>query len=509
MTRKSDKTTPFEGERIAKVISRAGLCSRREAEVWIAAGRVAVNGKKIASPALNVTASDRISVDGTALPQRERTRLFLYHKPRELVTTHADPQGRPTIFAALPKSLPRLISVGRLDINTEGLLLLTNDGELARMLELPDTGWLRRYRVRAHGRVTQERLDSLRRGVTVDGIHYGPVEASLDRSQGANVWLTFAIREGKNREVRNVLGHLGLRVNRLIRVSFGPFQLGDLPAGAIEEVKTRTLREQLGEKLIARIGADFSSPLVEHMEAPAQMSRPHPDARAEDVKEPRDKKHKPRPHDRTDAPRKSPTRPHFEARSEDAKSQRDKEHKPSARDQAEWNPVSRTQVGYSRLGHDTSADLGQARDLYHALNNKIRARSDAKPVSTFADRALRRGHADAPRQPRSQPHSEARIETAKDRRDKKRNLRPHGRSDGQRKPPSHPLSETRAEGAKGQRDKRRNLRLHGRADGQRKPPSHPLSEMRAEGAKGQRDKKHRPRPHGRTDAPRKPRPRDR
>src|SRR5580692_1670983 len=195
----ADKHGDEDGERIAKVIARAGLASRREAEDWIAAGRVAVNGAVINSPALNVTARDRITVDGEALPQRERARLFLYHKPRGLITTHNDPQGRPTIFARLPRHLPRLISVGRLDFNTEGLLLLTNDGALARVLELPATGWLRRYRVRAHGAVTQPELDSLRAGVTVSGIHYGEVDAQLDRVQGSNLWLTFAIREGKNR----------------------------------------------------------------------------------------------------------------------------------------------------------------------------------------------------------------------------------------------------------------------------------------------------------------------
>jgi 23S rRNA pseudouridine2605 synthase len=250
------------GERIAKVMARAGLCSRREAEAWIAAGRVAVNGKPIASPALDVSPRDRVTVDGQPLRQRERTRLFLYHKPRGLLTSHADAKGRATIFAALPKGLPRLISVGRLDLNTEGLLLLTNDGGLARTLELPATGWLRRYRVRAHGRVRQEELDRLREGITIAGIRYGSIEARLEREQGANAWLTFAMREGKNREVKNVLGHLGLAVNRLIRVSFGPFQLGDLPEGAVEEVKTRILREQLGDRVAALSGADFSAPVA-------------------------------------------------------------------------------------------------------------------------------------------------------------------------------------------------------------------------------------------------------
>src|SRR5215469_2856306 len=267
---------PKSGERIAKAIARAGLASRREAEDWIVAGRVAVNGRVIHSPALNVTTRDRVTVDGVPLPARQRTRLFLYHKPRGLITTHADPQGRPTIFARLPKDLPRLISVGRLDFNTEGLLLLTNDGALARVLELPSTGWLRRYRVRAHGAVAQEKLDALRKGVTISGIHYGPIEAALGRVQGANLWLTFAIREGKNREVRNVLGHLGLEVTRLIRVSFGPFQLGELAQGAVEEVRTRTLREQLGARLAALSGADFAAPAV----AVPRRERDKPDDRA-------------------------------------------------------------------------------------------------------------------------------------------------------------------------------------------------------------------------------------
>jgi 23S rRNA pseudouridine2605 synthase len=269
MTPLHGQNDPPASERIAKAIARAGLCSRREAETWIAAGRVAINGEVVASPARNVTLADRISVDGQPLPSRERTRLFLYHKPRGLLTTHADPGGRPTIFTALPKGLPRLISVGRLDLNTEGLLLLTNDGALARVLELPATGWLRRYRVRAHGRVAQDQLDRLRAGISVDGVRYGPIEATLDRAQGSNVWLTFAMREGKNREVKNVLGHLGLKVNRLIRLSFGPFQLGELAPGAIVEVKTRTLRDQLGERIAALAGADFSGPIGEREAASA------------------------------------------------------------------------------------------------------------------------------------------------------------------------------------------------------------------------------------------------
>jgi len=248
------------GERIAKVLARAGLASRRDAEEMVTQGRVTVNGRVINSPALDVTANDAVAVDGKPLPPRERTRLFLYHKPRGLMTTHDDPEGRPTVFDNLPEGLPRLISIGRLDFNTEGLLLLTNDGGLARALELPDTGWLRRYRVRAHGEVTQAQLDELKKGVEVDGVKYGPIEATLERDQGANVWVVFAIREGKNREVRNVMAHLGLEVNRLIRVSYGPFQLGELAEGQVEEVKTRVLREQLGERVARLAGADFARP---------------------------------------------------------------------------------------------------------------------------------------------------------------------------------------------------------------------------------------------------------
>jgi 23S rRNA pseudouridine2605 synthase len=286
----NDKSQPDKGgERIAKVIARAGLASRREAEEWIAAGRVTVNGVAVASPALNVMQHDHISVDGEPLPAHQRTRLFLYHKPRGLLTSHGDPQGRPTIFQRLPQDLPRLISVGRLDFNTEGLLLLTNDGALARTLELPSTGWLRRYRVRAHGSVTQAKLDELRDGVTVDGVDYRGIEATLDRVQGSNLWLSFAIREGKNREVRNVLGHLGLTVTRLIRVSFGPFQLGELAEGAVEEVRTRTLREQLGERVAAASGADFSAPVVQ------RGAERETSSRAENAIERRPKKKGPQP----------------------------------------------------------------------------------------------------------------------------------------------------------------------------------------------------------------------
>ena len=243
-----------ESMRIAKAIAHAGLCSRRDAEAWIAAGRVAVNGKVLATPAHVVKPSDKITVDGKPLPEAQSVRLWRYHKRRGLVTSHRDPQGRKTVFDSLPPGLPRVVSVGRLDINTEGLLLLTTDGELARHLELPSTGWLRRYRVRAHGRVAQEALDRLRQGVTIDGIHYGPVEARIDREQGSNLWLTISLREGKNREVKQLAEHLGLTVNRLIRVSFGPFALGDLASGGVEEVKRRVLADQLGAKLAEEFG---------------------------------------------------------------------------------------------------------------------------------------------------------------------------------------------------------------------------------------------------------------
>ena len=260
------------GQRIAKVMSRAGLCSRRDAEVWIAAGRVAVNGNVLDSPAYNVSAADDVRVDGKPLAPVERTRLFLFHKTRGLVTTARDPEGRPTIFEALPPGLPRLVAVGRLDINTEGLILLTNDGGLARVLELPSTGWLRRYRVRAHGTIDQAKLDVLSEGVTVDGVHYAGIEARLDRAQSSNVWLTMGLREGKNREIKKVLDHLGLAVNRLIRVSFGPFELADLAEGEVAEVRTRILRDQLGLKLAAQAGANFDAPIAERA-----LDEPEPD----------------------------------------------------------------------------------------------------------------------------------------------------------------------------------------------------------------------------------------
>jgi 23S rRNA pseudouridine2605 synthase len=256
--RESEPATQAPGEpmRIAKALARAGLCSRREAERWIDQGRVSVNGKILKTPAFEVTPKDKVLVDGKPLPVAEPVQLWRYYKPKGLVTTHKDPQGRPTVFASLPPELPRVVSIGRLDFNSEGLLLLTNDGALARHLELPATGWLRRYRVRAHGRVSQAQLDALKDGIEIEGVRYGPIEATLDSVQGANAWLTIGLREGKNREVRRILAHLGVEVNRLIRISYGPFQLLDLKPGAAEAVKRRVLAGQLGTRLAADLGLD-------------------------------------------------------------------------------------------------------------------------------------------------------------------------------------------------------------------------------------------------------------
>jgi 23S rRNA pseudouridine2605 synthase len=232
-----------DSERIAKVMARTGLCSRREAERWILNGRVSVNGKTLASPAFTVVPSDTIIVDGKPLPALEATRLFLYHKPVGLVTSLRDEKNRPTVFANLPPGIPRVVSVGRLDLNSEGLLLLTNDGELARYLELPANALKRLYRVRVHGAVKPAHLARLAEGITVDGMNYGPIDARIERAQtGANVWVAVTLKEGKNREIRKVMSHLGLQVSRLIRTAYGPFDLGDLSSGSVREVKPEALK---------------------------------------------------------------------------------------------------------------------------------------------------------------------------------------------------------------------------------------------------------------------------
>lgn len=244
----SSKTSAHDGERIAKKLARAGICSRRDAERLILEGRVSVDGKVLTSPALNVTDQNNISVDGKPIAAPEAPRLWRYHKPAGVITTARDPQGRPTVFEKLPPEMPRVVSVGRLDFNTEGLLLLTNDGGLARHLELPQNAWLRHYRVRVYGAVDKAKLASLANGITISGLHYEPIKAEIEttKEQGTNTWLSVTIREGKNREVRKVLEHLDLKVTRLIRIAFGPFPLGKLERGAIEEVPRRILRESLG-----------------------------------------------------------------------------------------------------------------------------------------------------------------------------------------------------------------------------------------------------------------------
>jgi 23S rRNA pseudouridine2605 synthase len=243
-----DPNTP-EGERIAKVLSRRGVASRREAERLVEAGEVTVNGKTITSPALNVTRRDRITISGHPLPAEEPARLWLYYKPEGLVTSESDEKGRETVFENLPEELPRVMSIGRLDLNSEGLLLLTNDGELKRKLELPSTGWLRKYRVRVKGNPTDVDLEPLRRGITVEGERFQPMIVTLDRHQGANAWVTVGLREGKNREIRRAMTAINMVVNRLIRVSYGPFRLGDLEPGQVEEVRQKVLRDQLGGEM--------------------------------------------------------------------------------------------------------------------------------------------------------------------------------------------------------------------------------------------------------------------
>ena len=355
---------PETADRLAKVIARAGLCSRRDAEGWISAGRVAVNGKKVLTPAFNVTSRDKIEVDGLPLAARQGTRIWLYHKPAGLVVTEHDPEGRPTIFEALDqKGLPRVLTVGRLDINTEGLLLLTNDGGLKRVLELPSTGWLRRYRVRAFGSVTQAQLDGLKNGVTVEGVQYGPIQATLEREQGANVWLVLGLREGKNREVKNVLGSLGLEVNRLIRISYGPFQLGELPEGGVEVVKSRMLRDQLGKKLAEAAGVDFESDMPEMPPAPRD-DRP--------VRSPRDRDTgRPRPA-RAEARGDRPGRP----------GARDGDERRGPRDRDDGLPMRARRIHFDEDGRAPEAFVPKG-------PGRPRGDADDQPARTFGQRPER------------------------------------------------------------------------------------------------------------------------
>ncbi len=233
------------GERIAKVIARSGLCSRREAERMIESGRVSLDGNIIDKPGINVTPSNVILVDGKPIAAPEKARLWIFHKPKGVITSNGDPQGRKTVFEILPDYMPRVISVGRLDFNTEGLLLLTNDGKLARHMELPSTGWVRKYKVRAFGTIENHRLDILRRGATISGVKYGSAKIEVEKTQNDNSWLTVSITEGKNREVRKMLEFIGLEVNRLIRVSYGPFQLGSLDVLEAKEVSEQIIRQQI------------------------------------------------------------------------------------------------------------------------------------------------------------------------------------------------------------------------------------------------------------------------
>ncbi|MGX5735502.1 pseudouridine synthase [Bosea thiooxidans] len=383
--------TAQEPERIAKVMARAGIASRRDCEAMIEEGRVSVNGKVLESPALDVGPNDVVLVDGEPLPARERTRLWLYHKPRGVVTTNFDPEGRPTVFEALPEDLPRVLTIGRLDINTEGLLLLTNDGGLARVLELPETGWLRRYRVRAFGEVTQDVLDTVKDGVTIDGIHYGPVIARFERQQGFNTWLTVDLREGKNREVKTVLEHLGLTVNRLIRISFGPFQLGDLPEGEADEVRSRVLQDQLGSELAGKAGADFEAPRRDALPA-----APRPAPAAED---------RPRR-------RREPAEDQHEARREAVRELRgDKPWTRTVWRDAETEP-QRERKAPPRRGADPKLERQSREEAGTVERRRGKAIADPKGRRVLVERvsAAPRDEAEAPRESKRRPDRKPRQE---------------------------------------------------------------------------------------------------
>lgn len=453
-----------DAERVAKVIARAGLGSRREIEDWIEQGRVAVNGTVLQTPAVTVTAQDLIEVDGAPLPEKERTRLFLYHKPRGVVTTNRDPEGRTTLFEILPPGLPRLVSVGRLDLNSEGLLLLTNDGGLARALELPETGWLRRYRVRAKGEIDQAKLDALIKGITVEGITYGPIEATLDRVQGANAWITVALREGKNREVRNVLAALGMIVNRLIRVSYGPFQLGEIPEGEIEEVRTRILRDQIGAELIAASGADFDGPLVETPIGPAP-ARPAEGAPA-----------------RARGPRRAEREPEFRGRSrhpdgEEADVVAYRVRSRTSRQERDEREVESRGSVSDRKGREIKVErVVSTREEPRPARTRPDAREDARPRSGGPGRARPAPAGTRPRGPRADEGAEGRPYRSK--------------GPGFSKGPGRPeRSESRREGFRREDDRREDFRR-----GDERPP------RRAPAGGGKRPySEDRPRPSRRPD----------
>lgn len=455
---------PESADRLAKVIARAGLCSRRDAEGWIADGRVAVNGKTVLTPAFNVTSRDKIVIDGLPLAARQGTRVWLYHKPAGLVVTEKDPEGRPTIFEELDrKGLPRVLTVGRLDINTEGLLLLTNDGGLKRVLELPSTGWLRRYRVRAFGSVTQTQLDSLKHGITVDGVQYGPITATLEREQGSNVWMVLGLREGKNREVKNVLGSLGLEVNRLIRISYGPFQLGDLPEGGVEMVKSRMLRDQLGKKLAESAGVDFES------EAPDMVQPPRDDR---PVRSPRDRAPlRPRPGadgrggrpgfgEREEGRTARPRRIHFE---DDGRAPEAYEPKGPGRARNDRDD----QPARGGFADRPKRDFGDR----PSRGPRPKGRFEDRPKRSFGDKPARGGFSDRPKKdfgdrPARGPRPEGNFQDRPKRDFGDRPQRPFGD-----KPPRGPRSE-RPQGerpARGERPQRADARPGGKAFGDRKP----------------------------------------
>jgi 23S rRNA pseudouridine2605 synthase len=381
------ETAGLEPERISKLLARAGVASRRDVERMIMEGRIRLNGEVLTAPAVNATYADNIEVDGVRIRGPERTRLWLYHKPAGLVTTNADPEGRPTVFDNLPEGLPRVMSVGRLDINTEGLLLLTNDGGLARVLELPSTGWLRRYRVRAHGSVDQAKLDQLKEGIAVDGVLYGGIDATLDREQGHNAWITMGLREGKNREIKNVLGAIGLDVNRLIRISYGPFQLGNLPEGEVMEIRGRMLRDQLGPRLIEEAKANFDAPIFDHSGA---LVVDEDDARPA-ARKPRDQQDRgPRGDraDRGDRPQRDRT---FGDKPFGAKPARGGDRKGDREDAGDKKKIPPRNVRSANVWMAPGArPLGEKEAAKAARNAKRGSRpEERKPEATVSDRVVR------------------------------------------------------------------------------------------------------------------------